>query len=447
MERGKPQTQCLLPRPLPDPPPQAGEGNGELVPMPQRRALVIGGSLGGLLAAHLLRSIGWDVVVFERNTDDLESRGSGIGTHADLIEIFRRIGIAFDASLGVHVSTVLCLDRAGNVVLRTPTVRTMSGWARLYRSLREPLPGPVYRLGRGLDRVESDGARVTAVFSDGARESGDLLIGADGIRSTVRAQFLPDVQPLYAGYIAWRAMLDERDIPEKLRAEIFEHYVFCDLETEQCLGYPVPGRDNETTAGRRAFTIVWYRPTDASALVDLCTDSAGHHHALSIPPPLIRPNIIADIKATARALLAPQIAEIFGRAKPFFQPIFDLESPQIVLGPAPPRIALLGDAAFVARPHVGAGVTKAALDAAALADAILAHGDDLDAALARYQHQQLSFGRGLVAYGREEGAYISAQSKPPEQRSGPELPRDIHSLVAAHHASRERVRRLVAERG
>ena len=54
---------------------------------------------------------------------------------------------------------------------------------------------------------------------------------------------------------------------------------------------------------------------------------------------------------------------------------------------------------------------------------------------------------GLVAYGREEGAYISAQSKPPEQRSGPELPRDIHNLVAAHHASRERVRRLVAERG
>jgi len=320
----------------------------------------------------------------------------------------------------------------------------MSGWARLYRSLREALPADAYRLGRSLDRVEQDGARVTAVFADGARESGDLLVGADGIRSTVRAQFLPDAQPVYAGYIAWRAMIEERDIPESIRAEIFECYTLCKLETEQFLGYPAPGRDNDTGAGRRAFTIVWYRPTDAkTTLVDLCTDSAGRHHGPAIPPPLIRPKIIADIKATARALVAPQMAEVFARAKPFFQPIFDLESPRIAFGP----VALLGDAAFVARPHVGAGVTKAALDAAALADAISAHGDDLPAALARYQRQQTSFGRGLVALSREEGAYIAAQLKPLSERRGAELPRDIHSLVAAHHASRENVRRLVAERG
>jgi hypothetical protein len=67
--------------------------------------------------------------------------------------------------------------------------------------------------------------------------------------------------------------------------------------------------------------------------------------------------------------------------------------------------------------------------------------------LARYQREQMSFGRGLVAFGREEGAYISAQLKPLGERRGAELPRDIHSLMAAHHASRERVRRLVAERG
>src|SRR5882672_1422375 len=152
--------------------------------MPQRRALVIGGSLGGLMAAHLLRGIGWDVAVFERNAEDLPSRGAGIGTHPHLIDILRRIGIAFDESLGVQISTVLCLDRDGSVVLREPTVRTMSGWARLYRSLREALPADAYRLGRSLDRVEQDGARVTAVFADGARESGDLLVGADVIRST-----------------------------------------------------------------------------------------------------------------------------------------------------------------------------------------------------------------------------------------------------------------------
>jgi 2-polyprenyl-6-methoxyphenol hydroxylase-like FAD-dependent oxidoreductase len=168
---------------------------------------------------------------------------------------------------------------------------------------------------------------------------------------------------------------------------------------------------------------------------------------MAIPPPLIRPDVIAGIKATARALVAPQIAEIFVRSEPFFQPIFDLESARIAFGAPAPRVALLGDAAFVARPHAGAGVTKAALDAASLADALAAHGDDLAAALARYDREQTRFGRGLVALSREEGAYISAQLKPPAERSAAERPPDSHSLMAAHHAIRDRVRRLAAERG
>jgi len=412
-----------------------------------KRALIIGGSLGGLIAAHLLRSVGWDALVLERNADDLVGRGAGIGTHQHLIDILRRVGIAFDDSMGVRVAKVLCLDRTGAVVLAKDTARVMSGWARLYRSLREALPAQCYRLGHALARVETDADGVTAVLAGGARERGDLLVGADGIRSTVRAQFLPAAQPVYAGYVAWRAMIDERDIPEKIRAEVCECYAFCDLAGEQCLGYPVPGRDNDTVAGRRAYNIVWYRPTAAATtLVDLCTDARGHHHGTAIPPPLIRPDVIAAIKATARALIAPQIAEIFCRSEPFFQPIFDLESSAIAFGDPVPRVALLGDAAFVARPHVGAGVTKAALDAASLADALAAHGDDLAAALARYGREQTMFGRGLVALSREEGAYISAQLKPPHERRGAELPRDIHSLMAAHHASRDRVRELAAAR-
>src|SRR5262245_10524964 len=332
------------------------------------RAVIIGGSLGGLFAAHLLRSTGWDACVFERNPEDLTGRGAGLSTHPQLIDILRRIGIDFDESMGTKIGSIICLDRSGQAYLKTPTARTMSSWGRLYRSLRDALPSECYSLGRSFQRFEQDETSVTAVFADGSRARGDLLVAADGGRSSVREQFLPGLQSEYAGYVAWRAMLDEAQVPPAIRAEIFEHYTFCLPEGELCLAYPVPGRNNETQVGRRAYNIVWYRPTAPdTTLVDLCTDATGRCHGTTIPPPLIRPDVTAAIKATARALVAPQVAEIFARTpQPFFQPIFDHDSPQIAFG----RVALLGDAAFVARPHVGAGVTKAALDAASLAAAV-----------------------------------------------------------------------------
>ena len=411
--------------------------------MPARHALIIGGSLGGLLAAHLLRDAGWEVTVFERNTDDLTGRGAGLSTHPQLLEILRRIGIDFDESMGIKVDTVLCLDRSGHVFLEEKTHRVMSSWGRLYRAMRDPLPPETYRLGASLVGIEQDAHRVTAIFADGARAAGDLLVGADGIRSTVREQFLPEVEPQYAGYVAWRAMLEESDIPAAIREEIFEHYTFCLPEGEHLLAYPVPGIANETQPGRRAYNIVWYRPADPEkTLVDLCTDAAGRYHGTSIPPPLIRPDVTVAIKATAHQLVAPQIAEIFARTEqPFFQPIFDLESPRMVFG----RVALLGDAAFVARPHVGAGVTKAALDAASLAEAT--SSNDVAAGLLRYERSQLPFGKGLVALGRREGAYLTAQLKPREQRSAAELKRDIRDVLVAHNSRSESLRSvLVAAR-
>ena len=408
--------------------------------MSKRRALVIGGSLGGLIVAHLLRADGWDATVFERNEQELASRGVGLGTHPQLIAILKRAGIAFDETMGIRVPKVICLDRAGKIIVEQPMVRTMSGWSRLYRALHDALPAPDYQLGKALRRVKQDADGVTAIFADGTRERGDVLVGADGIRSTVRAQYWPLAQPVYAGYVAWRAVLEEQFVPRDIWQEIFELYTFCLPPGEQLLAYPVPGRDNDTAVGRRGYNIVWYRPVTPHDLADLLTDAAGEHHAAGIPPPLIRPDVIARVKADARAVLAPQIAEIFARTEPFFQPIYDLESSQIVFG----RVALAGDAAFVARPHVGAGATKAAIDAASLADSL---GGDLHVGLARYQRAQLPFGRAMVALGREEGEYLSAQIKPKEQRTVAERHRDIHSVLHAHGTRSDQVGQIVTARG
>jgi 2-polyprenyl-6-methoxyphenol hydroxylase-like FAD-dependent oxidoreductase len=403
-----------------------------------RRALIIGGSLGGLLAANLLRLAGWEVTIFERNPDDLTGRGAGLSTHPQLLDVLRRIGIEFGEDMGVKLDTLVCLDRNGQAFASCRNQRLMTSWGRLYRSLREPLPAESYRLGKSFARLEQSANGVTAIFDNGSSATGDLLVAADGVRSTVREQLSPDAQPLYAGYVAWRAMLEESEVPAGIRTEIFGRYTFCLPEGELCLAYPVPGRNNETQVGRRAYNIVWYRPTDAKTLTDLCTDASGRYHGMAIPPPLVRPEVIADMKTTAQALVAPQIAEVFTRAQPFFQPIFDLESSRTVFG----SVVLIGDAAFVARPHVGAGVTKAALDAASLAEA--ASATNLSLSLAQFEREQVLFGRGLIGLGREEGAYYSAQLKPPEERTPAEFRRTADDVLRAHTTRTEQLAGVLA---
>jgi 2-polyprenyl-6-methoxyphenol hydroxylase-like FAD-dependent oxidoreductase len=401
------------------------------------RALIIGGSVGGLFAANLLRSVGWDATVFERNPDELTGRGAGISTHPQLHDITTRLGVPFDEAMGIHIDTVIFLGRDGREYDRRPTVRLMSSWGRVFRSLRDMLPRGSYHLNRSLARVEQDADGVTAIFTDGTRERGDLLVGADGGRSTVREQFMPEPQPEYAGYVAWRAMLDEREVPPEIHAEVFENYTYCLPPGELFLAYPVPGRNNETQPGKRAYNIVWYRPTTPEKLADICTDASGRSHGTSIPPPLIRPDVVAWIRAQTRALVAPQVAEIFERdPRPFFQPIFDLDPPQIVFG----RVALLGDAAFLMRPHPGAGTTKAALDAAMLADSIAAHG--VEAGLQRYQRVQGAFGSGIVQQGRRDGSYLTEQHKPREQRRNQDLTWGVDDLMRDHDGRSAEVLRI-----
>ena len=159
--------------------------------MATRKALIIGGSVGGLFAAHVLGRMGWEVDVFERAADDLAGRGAGIGTHPALHEVMRRLGLAFDDTLSVATRTYVCFDHADRLIHEVHQPRKMCAWAPLYRALRDNMRGPAYHRGMECLDVRSDAGRATTRFVDGTEVHGDLLIAADGFRSTAANATVP----------------------------------------------------------------------------------------------------------------------------------------------------------------------------------------------------------------------------------------------------------------
>src|SRR6202451_4260417 len=210
----------------------------------QRRALVIGGSMSGLLAGIMLNRRGWDVDIFER---------VGIA-QAELSARLYALGLD-TRDLGVAMTTRKILDRDGRTAATIACPQVLTAWERVYRVLRDAFPPQLYHRGLGLVGFEQSATTVRAQLSDGRTVDADVLVGADGLRSTVRQQCLPDVVPLYAGYVAWRALLPESAIPPDIHCELFELMTFCLPPGEQCLGYPVAGRDNELRPGQRRYNV------------------------------------------------------------------------------------------------------------------------------------------------------------------------------------------------
>lgn len=369
-------------------------------------ALIVGGSLGGLIAAHQLKRIGWRVRICERVTDDLSGRGAGLATHPELVHALAHVGIRIDARLGIPVSRRSFIDADGAQRLNCEIPQVLTSWNRLFTLLREPLADEEYRKGQRLVDAETDAqGRVQARFHDGSIETADLLIGADGLRSTVRGLCDAQAQPQYAGYVAWRGRLPARRLQEAGAGELLDRFTITMRAGAQFIGYPVPGTDDDGQ-GSVDYNWLWYRPCDeVHGLPALCTDEAGICHGTSIPPPLLRPALLQSLRDEALATLPGLPASaVRSTPAPFFQAIFDLSSRHLVAR----RVALIGDAAFVARPHCGMGVTKAAGDALALADALAAHPGDLQRALAKYETERLRVGRLLVAHARHLGSLLEA---------------------------------------
>src|SRR5215470_10515684 len=377
----------------------------------RRRAIIIGGSMSGLFAAAFLRQKGWDADVYERSTVELVGRGAGITTHPELLDALRASG-AGTRDLGVEVEKRIALDRDGRVIAEKYLPQILTSWDRLQRLLRETIDAARYHLGHTFERVEQDGSGIVVHFTGRRSERADILIGSDGIRSSVRAQVAPAIQPIYSGYYIWRGAPNEADLKPQTRESIFPYFAFFLPERQQIIGYPIAGLNNDLRFGHRRYNFIWYRVGDTEQLRKMCVDENGHQHEYSVPPPLIRKDLIAQMRADAEAIMPPQFLDCLRKIeRPFFTPIRDFCAPRIVFG----RVVLVGDAASTARPHMGFGVAKAGGDAQALADALAAH-DDIDAALAAYNAVRQPIGERIMLHARKLGTHMGAELTTAEDR-------------------------------
>ena len=380
--------------------------------------------MSGLFSAAFLRQIGWDADVYERSAVELIGRGAGITTHPELLQALEGSG-ASTHNLGVEVERRIALDRTGRVIAEKRLPQILTSWDRLQRLLRETIDPAHYHLGWNFERVEQNDSGVRVHFSGGRVENGDILVGGDGVRSGVRAEILPDVQPIYAGYYIWRGAPNEADLSARALADVFPYFSFFLPPQQEVICYPIAGFNDDLRPGHRRFNFIWYRVADADLLKRMCVDDHGHQHDYSVPPPLIRKDLIASLREEGRDALPPAINDcLCVIAQPFFTPIYDFIAPRIVSG----RVALVGDAASNARPHMGFGVSKAGCDAQALAQALRDH-DDIDTALGEYDRLRQPIGETIVKHSRKLGTHMGVNLQTEEDRAMHALLQDPRAMM------------------
>lgn len=364
------------------------------------RAIVIGGSLGGLFTGIMLRSIGWDVDIYERSERNLDSRGGGVVLQSDVVEAFGRAGISTQA-LGVEARERYYLNSDGSIDQPIPMRQMLTSWNLLYGSMGRHFPSEHYHYGKQLLNVDHNGDRVTATFTDRTCDTANLLIGADGPNSTVRRQFLPDADYRYAGYVAYRGLVNENELDKDAAALFTERFVFYQFPNSHILQYVIPGERESLVPGERRFNWVWYVNYDQTTeLPRILTDKNSKRRDYSIPPGAIAPAVEKEMRLYANKVLAPPFQKLVAATpEPFVQAILDLGVPQMTFG----RVALVGDAAFIPRPHTAASTAKAAANAISLADALVKHNYDVIKALPVWEPSQLAYGRQLMASGQQMG--------------------------------------------
>ena len=270
----------------------------------------------------------------------------------------------------------------------------MNNWGGLWRALRERVPDERYVDGAHVITIEPDGDGVAVELEGGRRDRFDVVFGADGYRSRVRTLLHPESAPQFAGYVLWRGNFPESELADRSAWEFVlaeNSWVSVGFPGGHAVMYPIP--DFDAVGGEGPYRVNWaiYAPTPAGLELE---------GPSSIPPGEVAAALHADLRALIERHVPPRLQPLFaGECDDVsIQPVYDELVDHYTAG----RIALIGDAATLSRPHTGSGATKAIQDAM-LIESLGAQHADWDDLLAAYDADRSETGRTLVELGRRIG--------------------------------------------
>jgi 2,6-dihydroxypyridine 3-monooxygenase len=358
------------------------------------RAVVVGGSIGGLTSALLLRELGFSVDVFERAKEPLENQGGGLVLQPVTMRWFNGSSASRIDELSTHTSRLRYLGPNNDIVHDEPVAWRYTSWGTVHRALLSDFGPEHYHLGEFCAGFTQESDQVELRFITGRIERADLVVFADGISSTARRRMFPDADRSYSGYVGWRGTVREDEVSDQTRELLSDALTYSVADHTHAVLYPIPGIDGALEAGSRLLNYVWYRNVPSGPeLQELTTDLRGFECPVSIRPGSVQRRYLEELKQAAHAQLAPAVAEVVVRTEqPYLQVVFDTRIPRMADG----RIAIIGDAAFAARPHAAAGTAKAADDAWNLYGHLGTVEGDIPEALKRWEPGQLRLGNELI---------------------------------------------------
>ncbi|MFZ3494429.1 FAD-dependent monooxygenase [Streptomyces sp. 5.8] len=356
-------------------------------PRPIRRVLIAGGGIGGIATALALQQQGIDSVVFER-APQLRDGGAGLHIWTNGMLALAHLGVADQVSaiapaqaecnFATSAGRPIGMWPVGEFVERYGQPTVAIGRSDLHGILRDAVTAPVVTGAEVTGYTEhADG--VSLHFADGTSEQGDLLIGADGVRSAVRAQLLGPQPPDYTGYIAWRGHAEIG--PEELAPGTFQalfgpgtRFTYYDIAPGvvhwmSVADGPAEGRDEGTP--EQTLDMLRARHADWSdPMVRRILDA-------TVPESILRGDVL-DRKPDP----------VWGRG----------------------RVTLLGDAAHAMSFNIGQGACQAIEDGLVLAGHLVSPGVTVTEALRAYEAERQERTRPMQLLAHRIGVLGSLQN-------------------------------------